>query len=226
MRNNSKYVTGAILVIIGILMIFGNLGVIDISWIFRLTWPMIIIGLSFLFFLGYFSKRPYGIELLVPAGILLTVGVTLLLGEAFSYGWVWPGFIAAPAIGLWLLYIAGERSPGLLVPIGILLTVAGVCFFSTVFNAWEISWPGFIMAPAVGLFLLYLRGNHEPALLIPIFILTAVSVVFFSIFCLGRFAWVLKYLAGGVLILAGLATILRKPDAKNNNDDYRGNTGM
>lgn len=226
MRNSSKYVMGAILVIIGILMIFGNIGFLDMSWVFRLTWPMIIIALSFLFFLGYFAKRPYGVGMLVPAGILLTVGVTFLLGETFSYDLIWPGFIAAPAVGLLLLYVFGERSPGILVPIGVLLTVAGVCSFASLFNAWDIAWPGFIMAPAVGLFLLYLAGNREPGLLIPIFILTAVSVTFFSIFSLGRFAWAMKYIAGGVLIFAGLLTIFKKPVPQNrydNHDDYTGN---
>ncbi|HBR01274.1 MAG TPA: hypothetical protein DD738_01525 [Ruminiclostridium sp.] len=217
MRNRSKYVTGAILVIFGILIISGNLGFFDISWIFRLTWPMIVIGISFLFFLGYFTRRPYGAGLLVPAGILLTVGITLLLGETFSYEWVWPGFIAAPAVGLWLLYTFGDRAPGLLVPIGILLTTAGICLFATVFNAWDIVWPGFIMAPAIGLFLLYLAGNREPGLLIPVFILTSISVLLFSIFCLGRFAWTFKYIAGGALVFAGLATILKKPGDSNHN---------
>jgi hypothetical protein len=222
MRNSSKYVMGAILVILGILMAFGNIGFFDMCWILRLTWPMIIIGLSFPFFLGYLSKRPYGTGLLVPAGILLTVGVTLLLGETFSFNWVWPGFVAAPAVGLLLLYVFGERSPGLLVPIGIILTVAGIFLFSEVFNAWDISWPGFILAPAVGLFLLYAAGDHEPGLLIPIFILTGISVLFFSIFCLGQFMWTFKYIAGGALILVGLATIIRRPSRKNNYDKNNG----
>ncbi|MCX7773758.1 MAG: hypothetical protein N2376_11670 [Clostridia bacterium] len=230
MRNSSgKFIMGAVLVIFGILMIFGNIGIFDMSWIFRLTWPMIILAFSFFFFLGYFTKRPYGTGLLVPAGIFLTLGVTFLLGEAFSYHLVWPGFIAAPAVGLLLLYAFGQRSAGLLVPIGILLTIAGTCLFASMFNAWDIAWPGFVMAPAVGLFLLYLTGKHEPGLLIPIFILTAISVTFFSIFCLGRFAESIKYILGGVLVLAGLATILRKPAPKNgydHHDDYGGTPGM
>ncbi len=226
MKNSKKYVLGAILVIFGILMIFGEFGFLDMSWIFRLTWPMIFIAISFIFFLSYFTKRPYGTGFLVPAGIFLTLGATFLLGETFSYELVWPGFIAAPAVGLFLLYLFGERSPGLLVPIGVLMTVAGTCLLGSWFNIWDIVWPGFIMAPAIGLFLLYLGGKHEPALLIPIFILTAISVTFFSIFGLSRFAESLKYIAGGVLVLAGLATILKKPanrDRYDHPDDYGSN---
>ncbi len=223
MKTSNKYVMGAILVIIGILMIFGNIGFLDLSWIFRLTWPMIFIAVSAFFFLGYFAKRPDGAGLLVPAGIFLTLGATFFLGEAFSYDLVWPGFIASTAVGLLLLYVFGDRSPGLLVPIGVLMTVTITCLLGSWFNIWDIVWPGFIMAPAVGLFLLYLGGKHESGLLIPIFILTAISVTFFSIFSLSRFAESLKYIGGGVLILAGLVTILKKPGNRgqyNHHDDY------
>lgn len=229
MRNSSKFVMGAILVIFGILMISGNLGFINMSWILNLAWPMIFIAIAFFFFLGFLSRRPYGTGFLVPAGIFLTLGVTFILSEMFSYSMMWPGFVAAPAVGLLLLYLFGDRSPGLLVPVGILLTVAGTCFFASLLSAWDIAWPGFIMAPAVGLFLLYIAGNRESALLIPIFILSAISITFFSIFCLGRFADSFKYVAGGALILAGLATIVKKPAHKNNNDRnnyYGGNNGM
>lgn len=220
MKGTSKYIIGALLVILGILVIFGKIGFLDFSWLFDLTWPMIFIAISFFFFLGYYTRRPYGVGFLVPGGIIFTVGITFLFGETFSYGLVWPGFIAAPAVGLLLLYLFGERSPGLLVPIGVILTISGTFFFSELFNAWAILWPGLIMAPAVGLFLLYLAGNRDPGLLVPIFILTGISVTFFSIFCLRHFAGYIKYVAGGALIIFGLATILKKPSKGNDNNSY------
>lgn len=224
MKNNGRYIMGAILVLIGIAMVFGQLRIFDMGWLFRLSWPMIFIMIAVFFFLGYISRRPYGAGLLVPAGILGTLGVTFLIGEAFSYGLVWPGFIAAPAIGLLLLYIFDEKHPsGLLVPIGVIMTVASVCFVSELFNIWGITWPGFIMAPAVGLFLLYLAdGNRNNGLLIPVFILTAISVIFFTFFALDRFAHVAKYIIGGVLILGGLSAIMKKPARKDSyyHDDY------
>jgi hypothetical protein len=228
MRNTSKYILGAILVIIGILMIFGNSGIFDLSWIVGVTWPMIIIAIAFFFFLAYFARRPYGTGFLVPGGIFLTLGITFMLGELFSYGWVWPGFIMAPAVGLLFLYLFGNRSPGLLVPVGILMTIAGTCLFGQVFNAWDIAWPGFVLSPAVGLFLLYLTNGRQPGLLVPIFILTAISMLFFSLFCMERFAGVLKYIFGGVFVLVGLGTIMRKPAPKdyyNRHDDYGGYSG-
>ncbi len=272
MRNSFKYLIGAFLVVIGVLILFGSIE-LNLSWIFRLTWPTIVIGISFLFFLGYYAKRPYGTGFLVPAGLFFTIGVTFLIGEAFSYSIVWPGFIAAPAVGLLLLYIFGDRSPGLLVPIGILLTVAGVsffaelfnswdlvwpgiiaapaigllllymkggrspgllvpigillsiaglCSFAEMFNAWSIVWPGFIMAPAVGLFLLYVAGNRDSNLLVPIFILSAISVTLFSLFCLGHLLWAFRYLIGGILIFTGLATIIKRPSRNNYYDSSDG----
>lgn len=218
MRSN-KYIVGGLLVLIGVAMIFGNLGIFNLSWLFRLSWPMIIVMISGLFFLGYASRRPYGVGFLVPAGILLTLGVTFLLGEIFGYGLVWPGFIAAPAVGLLLLYWFGSRSAGLLVPIGTLLTIASVCFISELFGIWSITWPGFILAPAVGLFLLYLAGNQNSGLLVPIFILTAISVTMFTVFSLGRMAELTKYLFGGILIVGGVLTILNKPGRKNSYDN-------
>ncbi|NMA66342.1 MAG: hypothetical protein GX957_08915 [Clostridiaceae bacterium] len=269
MKDNKKYILGALLVVVGILIFFGRLN-INLTWIFNLTWPSIILGISFLFFLGYYAKRPYGTGFLVPAGIFFTLGVTFLIGEIFSYRlvwsgfiaapavglfllylfgarsagllvpvgtlftiagvcflselfhiwhWLWPGFIAAPAVGLLLLYIFGERKAGLLVPVGILLSIAGLCSFASIFNAWSIVWPGFIMAPAVGLFLLYIAGKRDSALLIPIFILTAISVMLFSVFCLGRILHSMRYLIGGALVIFGLITILKSP-SKNNHDNY------
>ena len=222
MKNNSKYIMGALLVLVGIAMIFGNIGLFNLSWLFRLSWPMIILMISGFFFLGYSSRRPYGAGMLVPAGIMFTLGITFLLGETFNYHIIWPGFIAAPAVGLLLLYIFGKRSSGLLVPIGTLFTIASVCFLSQLFGIWDISWPGFIIAPAVGLFLLYLAENQNSGLLIPIFILTAVAVAMFSIFTLGRFAEMSKYLIGGVLVLGGIMTLVKKPVRRDTyqHDDY------
>ena len=224
MRN--KYILGALLVVVGIAMIFGKLGNFDMSGLINLSWPMIILMISGFFFLGYSSKRPYGAGLLVPAGILFTVGITFLLGNILHFT-IWPAFIAAPAVGLLLLYIFGEKSSGLLVPIGTLLTIASVCFISQLFgiwgvDIWGITWPGFILAPAVGLFLLYLTGKQNSGLLIPIFILTAVAVAMFSVFSIGGIAQIAKYLFGGILILGGLSAILKKPARKDSyhHDDY------
>lgn len=224
MRNGLKYIVGALLVIFGILIIWDILS-LDFSWIFNLTWPMIIIAIGVFFFMGYYSRRPYGTGFLVPAGLFITIGVSCVLGE-ISTIFLAPGFIAAPAVGLLLLYIYGSRQPGLLVPIGTLLTLSGVIAFADLFNAWEITVPGVFMAPAVGLFLLYLGGKRNPALLIPVFILTSISVTIFSFLFMGFVVGALKYVIGGALIAAGIMSFIRKPYQKEqfyHNDDHMSN---
>lgn len=222
MRNN-KYFVGALLILIGLAMILGNMGILDMSWISRLTWPVICLIISGIFFMGYSSRRPYGAGLLMPGGILLTVGVTGFFGELLGYDLMWPGFVLAPAVGLFLLYWFGSRSSGLLVPIGILLTVASVCYISELFGIWDITWPGFILSPAVGLFLLYLSDPQKNSgLMVPIFIITAISVMMFAIFAFGDIVRMGKYLFGGVLIIGGIALLLRRPASNDSGgqDDH------
>ena len=99
----------------------------------------------------------------------------------------------------------------MLVPI-VLVYHKGNCFFRAIESVGRL-WPN-IMAPAVGLFLLYIAGNREPGLLIPIFILTGIAVIFFSIGTIRVFGRYFKYIAGGALIIAGISTILKKPSAR------------
>ncbi len=121
-------------------------------------------------------------------GIFIVLGLFLLFGklEILNVGTAvsqfWPAlFIILPGLLFHAGFFKGGRiQPGLLVPGGILLFL-GICFqISVSLKAWEIMWPGFIMAVAVGLFELYYFGNREPGLLIPVGILGGLSVIFFA----------------------------------------------
>jgi len=179
------------------------------------TGPIVLFVLAFFFAAGFLSKGPSSAGLLVPAGILAGVGVTLLLGTTFHLmEYVWPGFVLSPALGLLLLYLFSEKhSPGLLVPIGVLLTVGATSFIATVFRAWAIMWPGYILSPAIGLLLLFLFSErHNKGLLIPIGILGGISAFgFFGTFLSGNFSYG-RYGFAGVLILVGLLAIFKKSD--------------
>ncbi|MNC42577.1 hypothetical protein D3C75_913950 [compost metagenome] len=81
------------------------------------------------------------------------------------------------------------------------------------FDVWEYTWPGFPFAVAFGLLEFYWFGGRNRWLLIPIFILTSVSVLFFAIFALGglfSFQIMGQSAAAIVLIAAGLFLMLGK----------------
>ena len=73
----------------------------------------------------------------------------------------------------------------MLIPGGILITVGAVCQVSMLFGNWSVTWPGFIFAVVVGLFEFYWFGSRNKWLLIPINILSVLSILFFTIFTLG-----------------------------------------
>lgn len=135
-RNTSgKFGWGAILVTIGLLLFLSNLGIVPSIWqLMGKFWPMIIIFASLLFHVGYYSNTK-NVGLLVPGGILLTVGIVCQCSMLWGlWGFMWPGFILAPAVGLFELYIFGKQDKGLLIPVGI-LTGMSLIFFSMSFRA-------------------------------------------------------------------------------------------
>jgi len=133
-NTNGKFGWGAILITVGVLLFLSNLGVVPSIWsLIGTFWPLVIIFMSLLFHVGYYSN-PKNVGLLVPGGILLTVGIVCQCSMLWGlWGFMWPGFIMAPAVGLFELYIFGKRDKGLLIPISI-LTGMSLIFFSMTFN--------------------------------------------------------------------------------------------
>lgn len=132
-------------------------------------------------------------RVIIGAGLILLGAVLFLnIGSSWDPGTIisyfWPSIFIIP-FGIlfhWMYFsVTSGRATGLLIPGGLLLTVGTVCQVSMLFDAWSYMWPGFILAPAVGLFEFYLFGNRNKWLLIPINILTGLSLLFFAIFSLG-----------------------------------------
>ncbi|MGE5557659.1 MAG: LiaI-LiaF-like domain-containing protein [Bacillota bacterium] len=146
---------GLILVCIGLVLLLSSLEIIDVTW--QSFWPLLLLGMGIVMEWEYFAgggKRP---EMLVPAGILITISILFLI--CAFYGWdrmslLWPFFILAPALGLFQLYLFGERKRALLFPVAI-LTVLGATFLAA--NLGFSGAPR-ILAPAamiaIGLYLL------------------------------------------------------------------------
>lgn len=133
-------------------------------------------------------------RVLIGAG-LLAAGIIMFLisggksiGPGTMIGYLWPSMFVIP-LGLffhWMYFsLLGGRTPGLLVPGGVLITAGVVCQIAMVTDGWGYMWPGFIFAAAVGLFELYFFGGRNKWLLIPINILTVLSAMFFIVFSIG-----------------------------------------
>lgn len=134
-NSGGRFSWGAILITVGLLLILSNLGIVPSIWKLMSTfWPLIIIFISLMFHVGFYSN-PKNVGLLVPGGILLTVGIVCQCSELWGlWRFMWPGFILAPAVGLFELYYFGKREKGLLVPVGI-LTGISLIFFTMELNS-------------------------------------------------------------------------------------------
>jgi hypothetical protein len=131
----------------------------------------------------------------------------------------WPAlFLILPSVLMHSVFFTGKnRDAGILVPAGILLVVGLTCQLSMLFGIWGISWPGYLLAVAVGLFELYLFGNRDKGLLIPIIILGGLSVVFFNWF---SFKWLFgvqysRFIIPVLLVVFGLLIIFKNSNRNN-----------
>lgn len=130
--------------------------------------------------------------------ILIIIGVAAILNNIFNIRFftmsqLWPMFVLIPGLSFEAAYFSRGREPGLLVPGGILTTIGALFFFET-FTNWhfaEYTWPIYPLAVAIGLFQLYLFGGRKHGLLVPVFILTTISVIAFITMLVGNvFYWV------------------------------------
>ena len=145
--------------------------------------------------------------------ILILFGVIFLLSNFgildISFQKLWPLFILVPGVLFELSFFISRKDPGVLVPAGILITT-GIVFCITVTLGWNLMaylWPLFPFGVAVGLFQLYLFGNKETALLIPVGIIGGFSLVALT-FTLDF--WSMDLIISGILILTGLLIIFKR----------------
>ncbi|WP_129409419.1 LiaI-LiaF-like domain-containing protein [Marinitoga lauensis] len=109
MYKNKNLFGGIILVLLGIYLILSNIFDIKFSWNF--IWPIFILLPGLKFEYDYYSKRKHS-GILVPGGLLTTIGVLFYFCAFFGYDnleYLWPTFILAPAIGLFQMYLVTKR---------------------------------------------------------------------------------------------------------------------
>ncbi|CAM3615866.1 hypothetical protein [Marinicrinis lubricantis] len=130
----------------------------------------------------------------ISGAVLILLGAFIFLndggniGAGTIFGYFWPSLFVIPlALFFHWLYFSmlGRRGVGVLIPGGILFTAGIICQIAMLFDNWSYMWPGFILAPAVGLFEFYWFGNRNKWLLVPINILMVLSILFFAVFSVG-----------------------------------------
>lgn len=155
---------------------------------------LIFVGLGIIFLIGNFFGRSFDI---------FNVG--------FFFSHFWPLFIILPGLIFHMAFFSGNnRDAGLLVPGGILLTIGAVCQISMLFHMWSVMWPGFILSVAIGLFELYIFGNRDKGLLIPVGILGGLSLFAFFFTLPSIFSPAFRpFLLPLILIAIGAAIFLK-----------------
>ncbi|WP_054956469.1 hypothetical protein, partial [Paenibacillus dakarensis] len=158
---------------------------------------------------------------MILAPLLILLGIYLLLNQGGSLGPgtifanFWPTLFVIP-LGLffhWLYFsMIGRRAIGVLIPGGVLLIAGLTSQTAILLDSWETMWPGFILAAAAGLFEFYWFGSRNKWLLIPVNILSVLSLLFFAVFSIGPVLNYLSYVQpliaillvlGGVWLIAG-----------------------
>lgn len=115
----ANFFGGIIFLLLGIYLIISTIFNIEFSW--NYIWPIFILLPGLKFEYDYYVKKKNA-GILVPGGILTTVGILFYLCAFFGYdilNFLWPTFILAPAIGMFQQFLA-TKTRGLIVPVFIL----------------------------------------------------------------------------------------------------------
>lgn len=178
-RNVGSIVGGGILILLGLLALLGQ-GFPGFNFLGSL-WPLIIVAVGVMFFVGMFLGGKSAAGLAVPGSIITGIGLMLFVQnltgywESWSYGWT--VILISVGLGVFLMgvYDGNERSrqAGLrLMQIGVILLIAfGAFFEGLIFGSRHASGIGPLIFPAALILLgLYLvlsrsigkRGSAQP----------------------------------------------------------------
>lgn len=155
----------------GILLIaIGTLGILDRVFHINLNieiWPLIVIAAGLCFEGSYFTRRNNP-GVLVPGGILTTIGALFIFETITNWQfseYTWPVYTLAVAVGLFQLYWFGGKQKGLLVPVGILMAVTIISFISMIcgnfFDWLDSSAVVPIILVVVGIAILFGKGRDK-----------------------------------------------------------------
>jgi len=141
-RNTGSLVGGSLLIIFGVLALFGKIFQNLNFW--GTFWPFFIIGVGALFFVGMFAGGRSVSGLAIPGSIVTTIGLMLFYQnitnhwESWAYGWT--VILMSVGLGIFIMGIWGknlnQRAAGLRVlRIGLIMFVIFGAFFELIFTA-------------------------------------------------------------------------------------------
>jgi hypothetical protein len=165
---NRNLFVGAILIVLGALLVFSGGEAWSTGTMFTYFWPtLFVIPVGVFLHWMYFSvTNRRGVGLLIPGGILVTTGVVCQISMLFdSWAIMWPGFILAVAVGLFEFYWMGSRNRYLLIPINILTALSAIFFvvftISSLFSHLYVGKPILAMILIlVGAFILFFKKKE------------------------------------------------------------------
>lgn len=134
-----------------------------------------------------------------------------IIGTIFAC--FWPLVLIFPGLMIHYKYFRGDTSDsGILIPGGIFLGVGLTCQVGMLFGIWHIVWPGFILSVAIGLFEFYFFGGKNKGILIPVGILSFLSILFFlnEVLYWINDSIIRQVLIAVFLIIAGILVIFKK----------------
>lgn len=144
--------------------------------------------------------------------LLIVLGLVFLIGTfipGLTIGKLWPLFMLIPVFNMFPpLLVDFKKNYGVLFPIGLLvyLTVFFIVMNYTGWNAAAVHWPQFLLAVASGFVLLYLAKPNS-GLLVPVFVLLAIAVVWYTLRFNASAALAVCLILAGVMLV--ISTIVR-----------------
>lgn len=165
------------------------------------------------------NKTAYAKAQAIGFGALLIVlGIVFLAGTfipGLTIGKLWPLFMLIPVFNMLPpLFVDFKKNYGVLFPIGLLvyLTVFFIVMNFTGWSASAVHWPQFLLAVASGFILLYLAKPNS-GLLVPVFVLTAITIVWYTLrFNASAALAVCLILAGVLIVISSIVRSFQKKD--------------
>lgn len=169
-RNVGTLVIGSILVVFGILALFGNMFSRFDFW--SILWPLIIVAFGGLFFVGMFAGGKSVAGLAIPGSIFAGIGLMLLVQnltghwESWAYGWTVILISVGAGIFIMGLYTGNEyrRNSGLRVmKVGVIMFIIFGGFFEMIFSSFRMNGPWQYVFPVLlillGIYLVITRSG-------------------------------------------------------------------